>query len=169
MNDRDIKLLNARSDAVAFISSGRRSSGKVRNKLLSKGYSHEIVSQVIEELISERRIDDEAYALSYIKSRTGSRVMSASALRSRLILSGVPYDTAVRMVEENAISSDNESDKALELLNLKFAAKAVRMLSGDTSEQRSSMALMYRFLTSRGFSADTATEAVRRFMDEAIR
>ena len=162
----DIHILNARADAVAFISAGRRSSGKVRDRLILKEYPLQIVEEVIAELIEDGRIDDEAYAASVIKARSGAKAMSASALEYRLIQSGVPKDIAARSVKETITPQNNDASTAYELLDLKFSTKADRILANDKVQLNSFLASIYRFLMSRGFDKEIAAEVVRKFLND---
>ncbi|MDD2393438.1 MAG: RecX family transcriptional regulator, partial [Eubacteriales bacterium] len=95
-----IPIMNARADAVAFISTGRKTSGKVRLKLKLKGHSEEVIAEVIRQLTEEMRIDDLAYARDLIRSRKGKRSLSINALRIRLSDAGLSRDSVSSALNE---------------------------------------------------------------------
>ncbi len=164
----DIQILNARADAIAYISSGRKPSGKIRNKLIHKGYPPEVIEEVISELTEDGRVNDEAYAAAVIKSRSGSRIVSSSAMEYNLIRSGVPKAIAANAVKDMFNSRNNDAFSAYQLLDLKFASKADKILENDKGKQNSFLASMYRFLVSRGFEDEIAAEVVRKFLNDRI-
>lgn len=161
-----IPIMNARADAVAFISTGRKTSGKVRLKLKLKGHSEEVIAEVIRQLTEEMRIDDLAYARDLIRSRKGKRSLSINALRIRLSDAGLSRDSVSSALNEIHDIRQFEINNAGDLLNLKFGEKADRMLPNDTGEYKRLVSSMYRFLFSKGFGEEIAGETVRRFMDD---
>ena len=166
MDDMIQKKMKARADAVFYISSARRSSGKVRDMLARKGHDPSLIEEVVNELISDGRIDDRTAALSIIRSRKGSKAESSAALIKRMKRLGIPANIAVQAVKEEFTSHQDDFENAFDLLNLKFSSKAYTIHSDEYEECNKFKSRMYRFLMSRGYSEGVAASAVMRFMEE---
>lgn len=80
---------------------------EVRRRLRRAGYEHDLVEQVIGQLISLDYLDDEAFARAWVESRDRSRPRGAIALRRELSLKGVARDVIDGVLE--ARSSEAET------------------------------------------------------------
>ncbi|MHB8962300.1 MAG: regulatory protein RecX [Saccharofermentanales bacterium] len=165
MMDADkISIMNARADAVNYISAGNKSSGKVSGWLCRKGYPDFIAELVIEELIGEHRINDAALADKMIKGRSGKRLESPKALMARLVIAGIPRSIAEEAVNRNYDQDRNEENEALELLTLKFSPKMGTMHEWDPQYMLKAKSRLYRFLISKGYDSDISLRAIGQFM-----
>jgi SOS response regulatory protein OraA/RecX len=166
MDGIDLEKMKARADAVYYISSVRRSSGKVRDMLAKKGHDPDLIEEVVNELISDGRIDDYAAALSVIRSRKAGKAESSSAIVRRMKRLGIPAEIAEKTVKEEFSLRQDDFKNAFDLLNLKFSSKAYTIHSDEYEVCEKFKARMYRFLMSRGYSEGVAAGAVMKFVEE---
>ncbi len=166
MDDEAVRLMNARSDAVFYISSGAKSSGKVSGWLGRKGYPDPVIESVVGELIRENRINDLDLAMKMIRGRSGKRLESPRALTARLIVSGIPQAVAEEAVSSHYRQERSEEEESLQLLTLKFSGKADTMHAWDPQSFAGARAKMYRFLVSRGYEPEVALRAIGQFLHD---
>lgn len=104
MNDVYAK---ARSEAIKHIGIATYSSGKIRQYLISKGYSYDVASDVVAELIKREYIDDVKASRVALLSRCGKKQESKSYLLQRLLGAGIDEYVAEDYVYE--LKPDSET------------------------------------------------------------
>lgn len=142
----------ARSSAIRFLARREHSHYELRRKLESKGFSTEIIKDVLNELQQENLLSDERYA----EARADSRIRRGYGPRwieRELAENGV----AASLVREVLIRPHGFwSDLAAETRTKKFSAAIPR----DYAEKARQM----RYLQYRGFS----TEQIRDCMTDDV-
>ena len=88
-----------REAALRLLDAAPRPSGAMRERLVGKGYTPEVVDDVIVRLIRVRLIDDEAYAQSAVRYCT-SRLMGYRGAVMELKRKGVDRQLAQRVCDE---------------------------------------------------------------------
>lgn len=88
-----------REAALRLLDAAPRPSGAMRERLVGKGYSSEVVDDVIARLIRVRLIDDEAYAQSAVRY-CASRLMGHRGAVMELKRKGVDRQLAQRVCDE---------------------------------------------------------------------
>ncbi len=158
MKSRKLELLEAKSDAAACIAASKKTVAQVKDKLIKKGYPQDIAEETVGELVEEGRLDDLKYALAYIRSRKGKKILSNQALSQRLMQAGLEYvtiDKAIELAQQDTKGLKPEDERALDLLKLKFDLSD-QSLKSDAK----SLARMNRFLLSKGFDAEVVREVM---------
>jgi regulatory protein len=119
------------------------STAQVKEKLLKKEVSNDIIVQVLEKLESYRFLDDSRFAETYVQSRQKRK--GRIALRRELQQKGI----AETIVEKtlSALDDDTQLETALTLLQKQLP----RLRTGDP---RKSYGKAYAFLARRGFTSD---------------
>ena len=136
--------------ALTHISASMKTEREIRDFLRRKGYLQAVSDHVVEKMKGYGYLDDAAYAKAYAESagrRKGGRL-----IRMELLKKGVP-DEAVSA----ALEGVEEADAAHAALE-----KYMRGKSCD----RKTMQKAYAHLLSRGFSYDTAKDALAAFFTE---
>ena len=88
-----------REAALRLLDAAPRPSGAMRERLVGKGYAHEVVDDVIARLIRVRLIDDEAYAQSAVRY-CASRLMGYRGAVMELKRKGVNRQLARHVCDE---------------------------------------------------------------------
>lgn len=160
-NNIDLSSLSsAREAAVGFIGISKKSSGRVRDHLLRKGFSSDLCDSVVAGLIEDGFIDDERVARAILVSRRGAKSEGRFRLRARMIERGVPENTA----ESVLAMSPADSDTITELLRSTYKSDGPIELSRD--EYRPAVTKASRFLVSRGYSYDLISYALSNFFKQ---
>lgn len=141
---------SARESALSLLEYRDRTEQELRQKLLEREYSEDEINETVCFLKEYRYLDDEAYAVRFIRSQSGKK--SARQIRAVLERKGVDRDIIASCLEEEPVDEESQVRAFLEKKGYRAGAK----LEAD----------VYRKLTAslarRGFSWDV----IRRTMDE---
>jgi regulatory protein len=148
LNEEKISSLKAEDErevtyqkALHFLSYRPRSSAEVRQNLLKRGISEELIEETIDRLLGAGLVNDEAFARAWVENRNTFRPSGIPALRMELRRKGLS-DEIVQSVLDTQV---NEESLAFEA-----ARKYARRLVGlERPEFRKKLG---GFLTRRGFS-----------------
>lgn len=154
----DENLRSARQCAISFIGISNKSSGKVREYLLRKGYSPDISEKTVLQLIEDGYIADLRVAASILRRRSGKKSEGKALLLRRLLQAGIPESAA------KIALSDNVDDR--ESIRLYIEAMILPSFSDELLSDRTLFAKSYqksiRKLISKGFSAELSAESLRK-------
>ncbi|MFZ0546684.1 MAG: RecX family transcriptional regulator [Candidatus Promineifilaceae bacterium] len=113
--DAEDSLEKAKQSAYRFLSYRPRSTAEVRQNLLGKGYSEEVVEQALIRLTELDLLNDREFARYWIEQRETFKPRSQRALRQELHQKGLSrqlIDTAVADVDEEAAARKAAEKKA---------------------------------------------------------
>ncbi|UCF31752.1 MAG: regulatory protein RecX [bacterium] len=130
--------------AIRALSRRMRSVQEIESGLLAKGVSHQVVVDVITDLLGMGYLDDLKFASDWVELRSARRGYGRVRLSHELHGKGVP-DEVARQVMDRYLSPARETE---------IARKAIRKKMGGLrgSEVREK-AHLYRFLRGRGFTS----------------
>lgn len=141
---------SARESALSLLEYRDRTEQELRQKLLEREYSKDEIEETVRFLKEYRYLDDEAYAMRFIRSQSGKK--SARQIRATLERKGVNREIIASCLEEEPVDEASQVRAFLE----KKGYRAGENLEAD----------VYRKLTAslarRGFSWDV----IRRTMEE---
>ncbi len=126
---------------------------RLREKLLSAGYSEDVVGSTIESLLEARYLDDERYARSYIQAHWEDR----SRLRIRMDLEkrGVPSQIADRVLREEG--EERGSQAEIRQVRRLMKKRGYDPHTATWEEKGKLQAFLYR----KGYSASSVRAAMR--------
>ncbi|MBE5754280.1 MAG: hypothetical protein E7340_02975 [Clostridiales bacterium] len=137
--------------AVDYISKALKTKKQVKDYLLRKGYSEDIVWFCIDKLKEYAYVDDVEYSKRYINSV--SKTNGKKLVEYKLMSKGVKKEDISTAFENTEIDAkENAKAVAEKYLKNKERTKEVK-------------AKAYRYLISRGFSYDEASYALSNFDD----
>ena len=141
----DSERIRAMDKALSFISKSKKTEKQVRDYLLGKGYVQKTVDEVIEKMASYSFIDDADFSADYARSYSKSKGKRLIALE----------------LKRKGVSDESMSD-ALENMGdeLPAALTVAEKYSRSKEKTRENSLKCYKYLLSKGFSYDTAKEAV---------
>ena len=137
------ELLNAKQDAFNLLSYRQRSTQELKERLLRKDYGIEIVNQVINILNRLEYLDDEEFAISWIKDRI-TKGYGPYRIRQQLKEKGVNVN-----IIEQGLSEEYSSQLEYNLASDLAAKKRSRYSDEDYHEQRYKLS---KVLERKGFS-----------------
>lgn len=135
--------------ALSYLSRGMKTRKQMRDYLLGKGYSDEVVNYVLDKLRDYKYIDDDYYAKTYVEQNLSTK--GERRLKQELCSRGVPQEVVDRRC---AVSADVAAENAERL-----AAKYMR---GKTVDLKT-LAKLQRYLLSRGDDFDVVNSILRHF------
>ncbi|WHX51161.1 RecX family transcriptional regulator [Paenibacillus woosongensis] len=143
-------------DALVYLSRKPRTAYEIALRLGEKGWSEEMVSDVLYRLKQERLIDDAAYAQEWAKQRVGSRGKGKLWVRHELRQKGI----AKPLIEEalGEVSEEDEYNSALQL-----GAKKWRSTTGEFMDRKRKTGA---FLMRRGYSGGLVSKVIRELAQQ---
>lgn len=139
--------------AAALCSSAEHCTADIREKLARWGVTEADSRTIIDRLVQERFIDEQRYAVAFVKDKfrfSGwGRIKMRYALQQKRI-DGSDIDHALATLDE-----EQYNDRLLELLQAKS-----RSIRDDDPEAR--RAKLFRFATSRGFESALIFNALKQ-------
>ncbi len=146
--------INARSEAIRHIGIATYSSGKIKQYLISKGYSYDVASSVVAELVKREYIDDVKASRVVLLSRTGKKQESKDFLLKRLLAAGIDEFVAEDYVYE--LPDDKTTIVSL------YEANFPNGISYDNAEERNSA---LKIASRRGYSLEIAQSGLKIWLD----
>lgn len=141
--------------AAALCSSAEHCTADIREKLARWGVTEADSCTIIDRLVQERFIDEQRYAVAFVKDKfrfSGwGRIKMRYALQQKRI-DGSDIDHALATLDE-----EQYNDRLLELLQAKS-----RSIRDDDPEAR--RAKLFRFATSRGFESALIFNALKQIV-----
>lgn len=139
--------------AAALCSSAEHCTADIREKLARWGVTEADSRTIIDRLVQERFIDEQRYAVAFVKDKfrfSGwGRIKMRYALQQKRI-DGSDIDHALATLDE-----EQYNDRLLELLQAKL-----RSIRDDDPEAR--RAKLFRFAASRGFESALIFNALKQ-------
>ncbi len=152
---RDEQLEFARRIALNLLETRARSEAELRKAMDRKNVPADIAEELLTRLNAVGLVDDEAFAVALVNTRTKVARRGGARIRQELREKGVPDDVAA-----GALSQVDPEDELAAAET--FAAKKVRSMAGldpVVAKRR-----LYGALARRGFGPDV----VRRVVAEAL-
>jgi len=152
------ELNKAKNYAYRLLGSRMYTVKGVRDKLFERGYSEEVVNEVIETLERYGYLNDKVYAAEWIQSRLCSNPKGKYILRQELIRKGIK-DSIIDDVIGEEFDESKEYDMALEL-----ARRKIKLYKNDdpASAKRKLQGVLFR----RGFNSEVVNNVVEQVTKE---
>lgn len=144
------EVQSAYQSALHVLSHRPRSQAEVEQHLRSKGFAPSIIASVVQRLVTEHYLDDQAFAQFWLENREQFRPRSARALRYELRQKGL--DNA--LIDETLVTVDEEASA--------WAAVEGKLARWGELEQAEFSQKVASFLARRGFSYAIARQVCKR-------
>lgn len=151
MISEDEKAL-ALNKAVEYVSKTLKTKRQVKDYLISKGYSEDVVWHCIDKLKEYRYVDDKEYSRRFIEST--SKNQGQRLVEYKLMMKGVKKED-ISSAYDDTIVDANENARALAQKYLK-----------NKERTKENISKAYRYLIGRGFSYEQASYAVKFFCED---
>ena len=148
---QDSELTDALNKAVFYVSKALKTKRQVKDYLLKKGYSNDIVWKCIDKLKEYDLINDTQYSKRYIE--TMSKNQGKKLIEYKLMSKGIKKEDIYNAYETAEVSH---------VENAKLLAEKYMKNKEKTKEN---YAKVYKYLLSRGYSYDEVSEATSIFKD----
>ena len=156
---REESLLRTYDRAIAMLAARGRAAKDLERLLVRKGEPAEFARLVVQRLASEGFIDDDAYARSFVRSKSSGAGLARRRLQQELARKGVE-----RTVAEEAITEVLEEEEIDEVASAtELALKRARSMGG--ADPRARRRRLYSFLARRGYPPDVISRAIGAAID----
>ncbi|MDR3239712.1 MAG: recombination regulator RecX [Clostridiales bacterium] len=147
-------LEQARERALRYLSHRDRTRWEVEQKLTQEGFDPDTVRGVMATLEEYRYVDDARYATAYLRERLDYGGRGLAQIRRELQGKGIDP-----ILLEETLQGANELDAAVKTLTVKWRGIAAASATIGTGQRKKAV----DFLLRRGFSVETAREALKRY------
>ena len=135
--------------ALGYLGRGSKTVKQMRDYLTGKGYSHKIVTYVVDKLQDYKYLDDIAYAKAYAEQNSSNK--GYRRIKQELVQRGISQTLA----DESAVQDAEDSQQNATVL----AQKYLRNKPCDVK----TLAKLQRYLVGRGYNFDVVNSVVRSF------
>lgn len=150
----EAELKKAKIYALKVSNFRPRSAEELRQKLCDKGFSQDVIEEVLAEFAKKGILNDAKFAKLWIESRLHSNPKAAFLLRRELSRKGVKDEVIDQAIRESA-GEHSEYDTVKTLAESRMAA--LKGLDAATVKRR-----LFGYLKRRGFS----TEIIMRVIND---
>ncbi len=141
-----------KQQALNYLAMRSRSEQEVRNYLLKKGFSKDIINEIMIGIKDSGYLDDYDYALRYISNKKRSKVIGQNLLKRDLYKKGINKNLIRKALKETGADLTNP-DEIYEL--------ALRKMK-SLENKKNKIAKLIFFLKSKGFEDDAIRAVVDR-------
>ncbi len=157
------RLAQALGWALAQVNRRERTVAEIRAHLARRGVAEETAETVVDELVTERLVDDERFAAMFIADKRGLERWGSERIRRGLAERGVARELAERALADAdgaaagpgaAAGGETELDRALELLRRRFP---------EPPRERRDRDRALGVLLRRGYESELAVDALAAY------
>lgn len=153
-SERIYSLQEAKLKIEAYCAYQDRCHSEVKSKLFSYGLNYDEVDTLMADLISNRFLDEERFAISYVSGKFRIKNWGRIKIRQALKLKQVSDYCIKKGMEE--LDLDEYTSVIQKLVNRKSEE-----LSKETDNFKKKMKIA-RFMASRGFESDLVFDAIEQ-------
>lgn len=146
---------------LRFLSYRPRSEKEIRDKLISKKASLEIIEKIIAKLKEKKFINDEEFAKWWIESRLAYKPRSINLIKRELLQKGIDRELIDAQITNFQFPISNELKNAKKLIE-----KRLSRYKG--LDRRKIYEKLGRYLASKGFDWDTVKKSIDETLDKGV-
>jgi SOS response regulatory protein OraA/RecX len=164
------QVQNGRTEVITWMKLNHKASGQVRQYLRDKGYSDDLITDIIGSLIEDGYLNDIALARNLVKQREGRRSESHAALRQRMLRHGISEEA----IDQTLPDANLDLEKASELVEKQFSRQITELgLYASHLENNSEVSTASRmqrkisqYLAGRGFDLETIARVLKNYFPD---
>lgn len=143
----------AKSRAVWYMDRADHTEKGLYDKLVRAGFKKEASAKVIARFLEVGLLDDERFAKNYAERLMSVNVSKREAVQ-KMLLKGVPYDLAKRILAED---ETDEQTQVKNLIEKKYMSKLAQEKGGEK---------VFAALVRKGFSYGAVKSALKSYIEE---
>ena len=152
MDKKDLE--KAFSSALRYRSHRPRTSFEIKNFLLKKFFSEDVINKVITKFISNKMIDDKEFARMFSVDAVSLKQLSKKVLLNKLLQKGIEKNLAVDTIA-SIYKTIDENILIQKVIDKKFKMKKIKDLN-DLQKQK-----LFQFLLRRGFLSEDISKVLK--------
>ncbi len=151
---KEDETFNAKTSAYRYLGNRNHSSFEIKQKLQKKGYSNQIIADVISSLKQKGYLNDLEFTHSFIQNRLERKHEGLIKIKTELFKRGVSSEIITSAIE-NYSGDTIHYDNAKILLEKKY-----RSLKNKNLEYIKLKSRLYSYLRSKGFTNDVIIKSI---------
>jgi len=148
-------FIRCKESALRSIEKAYKTEKEIRDKLKLKGYEDNAIDYSIKFLKKYNFLNDKNYAKAFIKDKLNS--MGSQKIKYSLIQKGISRE----IIDEELYDLDKENEKSIAF---NIAKKKLNLIKGKESDNYKISGKLFRYLISKGYSADITNGVVKELM-----
>ncbi len=153
-NNEDLKIEKIYQHALKILNFAPQTEQMLSIKLIKKGYSKNIIEEVIKKLKDENLINDVYYAKIYAESLVKNKYLGSNKLYLKLITKGINKDDA-NIIAKEATKNNGGEEKIIIKYIKKKSSTIKKLLEKNQTEK------IKQKLYNNGFSIQTINNIVK--------
>lgn len=149
---KEDEFMKCKNSALRIVERSYKTEKEVQTKLLAKEYSKESIDRTMEFLREYRLIDDQSYVKMYVKDKLRSQ--GKNKIKYNLKRKGICDE----LINAELSNIDNEESRDGAVI---LAEKKYRELQRRESDKYKISQKLYRFLISKGYNYDLASQVMK--------
>ncbi len=154
----DKEYIRAKNSAYRYLTYRPRSRAEIESKLLDRGFTDDVVRQVISDLIRLDYVNDREFARQWTRSRVRLRGFGRRRIEQELRSKGIDKEI-IRQTVAELFSDDSEFETAMRMARKKLAT--MKAVDRETRRRR-----LAGFLERKGFSFEIISKVLRETVDD---
>lgn len=146
---------NVYNYGLTVLSRSLKSEKQLKDKMLDKGYDHELIDRAIEKLKNHRYLDDKYYCEALVNTRLNSAKYGKRRIVQELYEKGIEKE--IMDSKLNEISDEEEFERAYQL-----ATKKIKSIKEEDTLKIGSK--LSNYLIYRGFDYETVKKVVQKIL-----
>jgi regulatory protein len=142
--------------ALRILNHRFNSEGELRRKLAMKEFAPDVVGATIERLRGEKWLDDERFAVSYVRTRV-RKGFGRLRIKRELTAAGVERETIARALDESVPDHD---ERAAALVSARKRLAVLRRRDDDAKIHEKLVAYLFR----QGYDSSMAVDVAREVL-----
>ncbi|MBM4171368.1 MAG: regulatory protein RecX [Ignavibacteria bacterium] len=144
-----------KDSALRLLARRPHSKYEIKIKLIRKGYSKDIIENVIQKLTDEKLIDDLVFSNAYVLELSEKKKSGIVKIKSQLLKKGIDRKIIANALEK--ISDIEEIENAYQLV-----IKKLKILKRKETDHKKIQQKLYSYLLSKGYPSELISKTLRK-------
>ncbi|MFP7364647.1 recombination regulator RecX [Corynebacterium callunae] len=162
--EKEEKKATVRRRALLLLDQRARSTAELRTRLKALEFEEDIIEEVIQDFLNSNLLDDESFAMEWVRQRSQRRGKSSRVLDQELRDKGIAQHVRTAALEQ--IDGDAERETAWAVARKK--ARSESKVPQDRGDYDKALRRVLGALARRGFPAGLSMQLARQALDERL-
>lgn len=152
---KEVELYKIKQNAFRFLSGRNHSRFELKQKLIKKKYSSDLIDIVLDEFTNKNYLNDEIFANQFFINQV-KRNRGLIRVKAELYKKGVDREIIEKIARENSNTEDFLHSAEL------LANKKIKSLEHKSLEKNKLKQKVYQFLAGRGYTPDIINTTIKK-------
>jgi regulatory protein len=147
---------NCMDKALSYLAIKDRSKFEIEKYLKKKDFSHNIIKEVVSQIVDLGYINDYDYAVKYAKELKRKKSVGVNIIKNKLYSKGIGKDKIKKALNDSG-AYETDIEQIFNLAMKKY---------NSYKDKKNYQSRLYFFLNQRGFEKDTIEQVLNMISDE---